>query len=292
MMHVSRYTLLWAALALPSAASATCQPSFVQAAGTITVRPSSLDDQYAAERMELRLRNDGDTPCSLRLVAARDLAASESDVPPYGLSGPVGAITPLASQVAGGQAGSATPIEIPAGGQIVVHHDVRFEAGWGTRAGDYFEELQFALLQAGDQTELASTRVRLHLAIPATARIRFAGDGRVGPARVEMGALSPTMPTHSPPFAIRVLSTSPYRMQLQSENAGALARIGGTDRAPYRIEVGGKALNLSGGGDGIMVNRHTSRTGDVHPVAITIEPDPLRHAGSYSDRVTVTVTPI
>ena len=291
-MRLRHVLILSALAAFPAAAGATCTPAFVQGPGTVVIRPLSLDTGQASERFELRVRNDGDSACSLRLVVGRDLAARSADFPAYSMSGPFGTIAINAGQAMAGQGAAAAPVQLAAGAQIVLSHDVRVEAGWGSAAGEKLEELQFALLSAEDQSELATLRVRLRLEIPTTALIRFAGASSGGPARVDMGTLSPTSPTRSPPFAIRVLSTAPYRMDLESENRGALARIGGPDRAPYRLSVGGQAMNLRQGTDGFLVSRHTGRTGDVHAVSIIVDPDPLRHAGRYSDRIMVAVTPL
>jgi hypothetical protein len=165
--------------------------------------------------------------------------------------------------------------------------------GWGFESGIYDQALEFFLTARTGQSELATQRTQLSLNIPAIARIRFAGAGNArGSTSVEMGTLSPNAVSTSPPFAIRVLSTAGYQMDLESQNAGALRRVDGPEVIPYRMMVSGRPMNLKGGGDRIQVASHTGSTGNVHPVSVVVDPDPTMHAGNYRDRITVTVTPM
>lgn len=281
------------ALALAPAAHAECVPSFVEGSNVVTITPAGLDTPQVTERFYVRLRNAGDTVCELKLAVGRDIAASSASFPNYTLTGPFGNLQVTDSSAAAANTSSSSDVIVPAGGEVSVPYDIRLNVGWGSEAGDYDQQLEFYLLSRATAEQLGVQRTQLSLTVPTVARIRFAGaSGAGGPARVEMGTLSPLAPTVSPPFAIRVLSTSGYQMQLASQNAGALQRDGGSERIPYRMTVDGRLLNLSGGGDMINVGNHTGSTGDVHPVSIVIDPDATRHAGNYDDRVTVTVTPI
>ena len=107
-----------------------------------------------------------------------------------------------------------------------------------------------------------------------------------------MGPILTSGPTRSPPFALRILSTAAYRIDLVSANRGALRRAGGADLIPYELTLGGQSMDLAAGVDSVRVGRHTSSVGDVHRVGIVINPDPRYHAGEYADHVTVTVTTI
>lgn len=277
-----------------TAASAECVPSFVSGANSVTITPSgSFDNAEVAERFQVRLRNDGDTVCELRLAVGRDIAASDAGFPDYRLVGPTGNVAINDVDTARTSARSAVNIVIPTRGETAIPFDVRMALGWGFESGTYDQALEFFLLPRNGQGEIARQRTQLSLNIPAVARIRFAGaGGGRGAASVEMGTLSPNATSTSPPFAIRVLSTAGYQMALESENSGKLRRIGGPEVIPYRMTVSGRAMNLARGGDRISVASHTGSTGNVHPVAVVIDPDPTMHAGNYSDRVTVTVTPM
>lgn len=277
---------------LPTAASAACEPGFADNSNSVRINPSpNLDDGRIVDRFEIRVRNSGDEVCSVRLGVSRDLAASDSRFPTYELSGPSGAI-PLASLTApSATSAGSTAVVVPAGEEISVPFVIRTQVGWGSEAGTFSQQLIFTLQPEGQANDLKVQRTGLVLDVPSAARIRFAGaQGSDGPGMLDMGQLSQETATLSPPFAIRVLSTAGYQMQLVSQNGGSLVRQGSSERIPYDLSIGGRRLRMEGGGDEIRAGRHTSSAGDVHPVSIVIKPDPNWHAGDYSDRVTVTVS--
>lgn len=296
-MRAYRYLPMgFAALAalLPATAFAACEASFVDGTNVVNLRPSaSFDNQPLVESFVIRVRNSGDEVCSVRLGVGRTLAATSSAFPTYSLTGPNGLETVSATTVTTEMAGVGKEYIVPANGEVSIPYEVRMAIGWGAEAGLYTDELVFSLRDAESGDAIANKKLQLDLAIPQTARIRFAGaSGTDGPARIEMGPISTTAPTRSPPFALRVLSTSAYRIELVSQNGGALRRAGTRDLIPYQMTLGSQPMNLGGGGDSVRVARHTSSVGDVHPVTIVINPSPEYHAGEYSDRVTVTVTTI
>lgn len=277
-----------------TAAHAECVPSFVAGGNSVSITPSgSFDEGRVTERFYVRLRNDGDTVCELRLAVGRDVAASDPNFPEFQLMGPNGGVAIHDTDASRSNAQSATDIIIPIGGETNVPFDINMKLGWGFESGLYDQALEFVLLSRSGQTELGTQRTLLSLNIPSVARIRFAGAGGTrGVASLEMGTLSPHAPTTSPPFAIRVLSTAGYQMDLESENYGALRRVDGPEVIPYRMTVSGRPMNLKGGGDRVTVAAHTGSTGNVHPVVVAVDPDPAMHAGHYRDRITVTVTPM
>ena len=290
---------------LPVAANAACEPSFVEGSNIVTITPPvSFDNQRLVERFSVRVRNDGSEVCTLRLGVGREIASTGLRFPVYSLTGPSGNEPVAGLSGTGDSTGFGSEFIVPANGQVSVPYELRMAVGWGSEAGTYAEDLVFQLLDvqsgreiAGQRTRsgraITNQRTRLSLEIPRSTRIRFAGASRGdGPARIEMGPLSATAPTRSPPFALRILSTSAYRIDLVSQNRGALRRSDGPDLIPYRMTLGGQAVNLSGAAYSRQIGRATSSVGDVHPVTIVIDPDSTRHAGQYSDRVTVTVTAI
>ncbi len=293
-MHAAWGATLILAAFLPTTARAACEPTFATGSTVVTLTPMpSFDDQQIAERFQLEIRNSGSDLCTLRLSVGRDTAASDPNFPAYTLSSPSGAIP--AAALAGGEDSAGSPggitVTVPANGRVVVPYDVRLSVGWGIEARTYDQELIYRLHSTDSQDELAIQRTRLSLTIPTAARIRFSGASATDGAPIlDMGALSATGRTVSPPFAIRVLSTAPYRVELSSENFGKLRRVDGPDLIPYRLSVSNQIVDLTAGGAFIRVPGHTGPTGNVHPVAIEIGPDPARHAGNYSDRVTVTVS--
>jgi hypothetical protein len=287
------YSLPIALAAIPAGAHAACEPSFVSTTQTVVLIPTSLDGGPLIERFDVRVRNDGDTTCTLRLAIGREQGPPTQGFPNFSLTGPGGNIPVVPVQAATSNPNTRVNITIPAGQETVVSYEVRINVGWGDEAGNLEQELVHLLLPENGNSEFATARTILSLTVPLSVRVRFAGAfGENGPATVEMGLLSPTATTYSPPFAIRVLSNSRYRMDLVSQNAGALVRVGGTERVPYQMTVGSMPVNLAGAGAVINVPTRPGVSGDVHPVSIAIGPDAERHAGDYSDRVTVTVTAI
>lgn len=279
---------------LPAAASAACEPSFAEGSNTVRlIPPVSFENRQLIENFVVRVRNSGDEPCRLRLGVGRDVPSGADQFPPYSLTGPDGNVPVPTLAGAANNGGFGSEFVVPANGQVSIPYDVRMSVGWGSEAGTFTEDLIFQIFDSRPGRPVLSQITQLVLEIPKVALIRFAGASGVdGPASIEMGPLSPTAPTRSPPFALRVLSTAGYRMDFTSENMGSLRRIGGVNPIPYEMTVRGVNLNLDGVSDPIQSARHTSSVGDVYPVKIVIQPDPEYPAGLYSDRVTVTVTAI
>ncbi|WP_176598765.1 hypothetical protein [Sphingobium sp. 15-1] len=291
MRRFCRY-LGFASLMVPGHAWADCQPSFVDGPREVRLAAGdSMDQRQLTEPFRIMVRNDGDSECRLRLRVTRDLGASDASFPNYMLNGPGGNISVT----------SASPADVSSGGGVVilqphgrtsVGYTVNVPVNWGMRSGDYRQQLVFALSEDSGNVPLDEVQLRLKLEIPATARIRFAGvGGEGGTARIDLGELSTTMRTVSQPFAVRVLSTSGYQLRFASQYGGVLRRIDGPEVIPYRLSVDGRAFNMATG-DQINVGEHTGSQGDVHGISITVDPDPTWHAGKYTDRVTVAVTPI
>lgn len=282
-------------MSAPSMALADCDPGFVSTTALVDIRTPSLDEQQVSDRFFVEVRNSGADACTLRLAVGRDMATSRSGFPSFSLSGPTGMVPAAAIPAAatGADPRTAIMIHVPAEGTVRVPYDVSFKVNWGMASGDYEQELIYELYEEESQQALGSQRTRLNLSIPAVARVRFSGaSGGDGPSQLAMGVLSSTSQTHSPPFAVRVQSTSAYRIELMSQNGGALLRANGPDRIAYRLTLDGEVLDLKGAGDFATGNGHTSPTGTVHPLRVVIDPDPTRHAGTYSDRVTITITPL
>lgn len=290
-MRQFSYLLGLVLAAVPGAAMAECAPRFADGPREVRLTASdSMDKQQLSHRFRVTLRNDGDTECKLRVRVTRDLGASDGSFPNYTLTGPGGNIAVTSASPSDVSSGGGVII-VPPGGLTPVTYDVAIPVGWGMRSGDYRQQLIFALSHDGGNDTLASSQVALKLEIPATARIRFAGVNGEGGARINLGTLSTTTRTVSSPFVVRVLSTASYQLRLSSQNGGNLRRTDGADVIPYQLSVGGVPFNMMLGGQ-LNVGQHTASQGDVHAVLVTVDPDPTWHAGQYTDRVTVDVTPI
>lgn len=293
-MRLSRWIAVTAAVAapglVPGIAYADCVPSFVD--GPIVVNLSandSMDDGQLNDNFKVRIRNDGNSQCRLRLTVSRDDGASDPGFPTYKLTGAGAAI-----QINGGSpadfSGGGKLVVLPGSGESPSTYTVHIPVGWGMKSGDYAQQLVFAITEDGGNQQLGSQQVKLALRIPATSRLRF--DGATGGgARIDLGTLRTEGPTVSDPFGVRVLSTAGYQLRFVSGNGGKLRRIDGPDTIPYEMIVDGRPMNLLAG-DQILGSDHTGPMGDLHPVIVTVRADPTYHAGNYSDRITVSVTPI
>lgn len=275
-----------------TAAQADCNPSFVDGSATIRLTPpTSFSNDLLIEPFQVRIKNSGDEACVLRLGVGRRIPGGSQQFPAYSVTGPNGKV-PLPSL--GGAANNGvygTEFTVPAGEQIILSYNVRMNVGWGFEAGVFTEDLVFQVFEGQPRRPVITQDRQLLLEIPRMALIRFAGiSGLDGPALIEMGALSPNAVTNSPPFALRVLSTSGYRMELVSDNGGALRQTDGNYLIPYALSLDGKKIDLSGAPSAVQTNHHTSSLGDVHPVKISVRPNPEYPAGEYSDRVFVAVT--
>jgi hypothetical protein len=280
------------AILAPTVAHADCSPNFVEGAKEVYLAANdSMDNVQLTDSFQLRLRNDSSEECRIRLSATRDLGASDPAFPEFRLSGPTGTLHINSASPADVSGGGAVLV-IPPHGETPVSFTVAMPVGWGMRSGDYVEQLVFGVGLNGRQVLLDTEQVRLRLHIPATSRLRFAGAlGQGGAARIDLGQLSTSAPTTSAPFGVRVFSTSGYQLRFVSQSGGYLERVDGPDKIQYQMYVDGRPLNLVAG-DQIMTARYTPSLGDIHPVSIVVQPDTTWHAGNYSDRVTVSVTPI
>lgn len=293
-MRASRWLLTALAAMLPTVAHASCEASFVDGSNIVNITPTqSFDNQRLVERFTISVRNTGDQPCTLRIGIGQTLDTTANRFPAYSLTGPGGMEVVTGLTDVSNSTGFGSEFLVAADSLISVPYEVRLAVGWGSEAGLYSQDLVFQLLDAQSGESLATQRMQLNLDIPRVALIRFAGaSGADGPPRIEMGPILTNGPTRSPPFALRILSTAAYRIDLVSANSGALRRAGGTDLIPYELTLGGQSMDLAAGADSVRVGRHTTSVGDVHRVGIVINPDPRYHAGEYADHVTVTVTTI
>lgn len=276
--------------AVPGIALADCTPSFVDGPMVVSLAANdSMDNGQLNENFKIRIRNDGNSQCQLRLTVSRDDGASDPGFPAYKLTG-AGAAIQINPGSPADFSGSGQKVVVRPSGENPSTYTVHIPVGWGMKSGEYAQQLVFAITEDGSNTQLATQQVKLALRIPATSRLRF--DGATGGgARIDLGTLRTEGPTISDPFGVRVLSTAGYQLRFSSGNGGKLRRVDGSDTIPYEMLVDGRLMNLLLG-DQIIGADHTTSSGDLHPVVVTVRPDPTYHAGNYTDRITVSVTPI
>ena len=279
-----------AALALAAPAQA-CDLRFSQETYSINL-PAAGPDKVAPalERLPVTIENIGTTECAFRVGVAREGVENVVEFPTTQVSTPFGPIfladllrTPAASST-----GNVSRHTLPAGEELIIVYRFASRADWNNKADDYYEELVLTAYEDGTGAELDSARALISLAIQSATNIRFVG----GVDRLDLGTLSQDESTRSPPFALRVFSTAPYKLTISSRNGGVLTHVTGTAQIPYRMQLEGSDLDLDGAGDERFYSEPTGNLGQVLPVSVTVGPQRNMPAGKYEDLITVSITTI
>ncbi|MBA4752101.1 MAG: hypothetical protein H2055_07730 [Sphingopyxis sp.] len=277
-----------AMIALPQLGEA-CEATIATSTPAVQIRPSpSFSDASSRERFSVTVRNGDDQTCDLALEISADPAFASSTFPAYRIAGPGGAIE-LGAQMpsAVGSGNLSFPVQIGSEAEQRLNYDVSVKLDWDLAAAPYEQRINFRLVDRTTSRVLDETQISLIVIVPLSSRLDFVGNSN----RLDLGVIALDRPTTAPPFGVRVYSTSGYNLQFASENSGALISREGTGRLPYRMTVEGRELDLSAGSDRLLSADKSGATGDIYGVGVTVLPDANQRAGSYSDRVTVTVTP-
>lgn len=274
--------------ALPAAA---CDLEFNRSDQSIRLTPGASEiDEPLRETVNVTVRNRSDRECTFELGFAKDASASDSDFPPTRVFGPGGQIrVQHVSGASYGRGGGYLLKQTIAGNsELNVEFGFAIDLGWGAKSGTYNQGYIVSLLDEQDNTLIRSSEINLLLDVPPAVRLRFVGNVD----RLDLGMLSDKRTTVSPPFGIRVFSTSPYEVAVSSENRGALVQQNGRARIPYFMKMAGRQLDLAAASDILTFPNSPGRLGRVLPIVVVVPPDDNRPAGRYSDRITVTVSTI
>jgi hypothetical protein len=275
---------------LPAPALAECQASLVPGRSSVNVDGMTIGaGLHTDESTGISIRNAGDSPCILRLRIVRGLAGGDPFAPLFQIVGPAGEIEILPFSETSGTSRSDVPADVGANSSRTIRLNFRVDSGWGLRAGRYVEQLRLLLIDENG-TELGSDFISLRMNVPQAAALRIFGaaGGGEGPARMDLGQLSSTRETRSAPFQVRVWSTAPYNVTFGSDNGGYLVHANGLDRIRYQLTVDSRQVDLTSPSETHFPS-HTGAAGDIHPLELLVGPVTAL-AGSYSDRVTITIT--
>ncbi|WP_338243151.1 hypothetical protein [Aurantiacibacter hainanensis] len=276
------------AAAFPALPAAACDAKLEMLDPAIDIRPSpSFSEASSREQIRIRVANEGTTTCVLELELALDPAFA-GPFPTYSIVGPGGVIE-FSAQTGSGVSAPAPlrmPITLNAGVETTLEYAVAANVTWEMQAGSYDRRIDVALFDAADGSRLDDAQVELGVTVPLSSRIDFVGNVD----RIDLGQLEFDRENVSPPFGIRVYSTSTYNMEMDSENAGNLRQEGGDALLPYAMSVSGQEINLASGSQVIAGLGKSAETGDVYGVLVRVRPEHTTPAGRYSDRLTVTVT--
>lgn len=309
-MRYTTFFALIAMLAVPGTAiAADCQPAFIDRDPFVTINGSKIEPGgQSTEDLQLRIRNtagEADSSpgmsapvniafCQTTLRISQIAASLNPDFPYYSLQAFGNQrVEILPDPASGGTANSDIIINnvlSDAQGQTVPIQ-ISVPTEWGIKGGTFTEQLQLSLIgETGsivDRTTLTTTIV-----IPSAVSMRLVGavvgDGSAGPARIDLGNLSSSSETRSDNFSALILSTTPYTVELNSNNQGNLLHDQGREKIPYRLYFDEQEVNLDGAFE-IPYPTSTPQSGDRRPMSIVVPPV-VALAGRYSDRITMTVT--
>lgn len=242
----------------------------------------------ALERLPVQVKNVGSESCAFKLGIARENLGGVDVFPPTQISAPFGPIY-LADLVPASSATAATNTSshtLSAGETLTIIYRFAVRADWNSKAGDYYEELVLTVYDDQTNEALDTARAQVFLGVPPSTNIRFVGNSK----RLDLGTISPNGVTRSPPFGIRVFSTSPYKLTVTSTNGGVLTNSAASAEIDYRMDLDGQAVDL-GTGEERFYSEPTGNLGKVMQVRVTVGPQPNKPAGTYRDLITVSVTP-
>lgn len=278
-------------IATPAFAAPDCQPEFVDSTETVNVTNVEVGlGEFSRESFNIRVRNAGQGPCNATIRFTR-VGAATIDMPAFSLRSGGTTLDVLAE---GGTPTLNSDLIIPnapAGPQgRAVPFQITIPSEWGLKAGNYGEQIELSLLDVNG-VEVDSLLLNINIRVPEAVALRVVGaTGNGDVARINLGNLSSSAVTTSDPFAVRIWSTSGYRVAFASDNGGRLVHADNLDRFAYKLYFDGQSVNLAGA-DSFVFPDHTPSLGRIHP--LRVEAGPVRaRAGFYEDRVTVTVTPV
>lgn len=295
--NVAKYALPGLLLVIPASLSAQpateCALSFSERAITVTLLPAELGAGESVAgtetaRIETPRGGGSSSACVASLRVSR--ITSATDFPNYSLTADNKPVVPSVNESSGGP-GSDVNFSIPAN-QSARSVDLRAVASaeWGLQAGRRTERLQLSIV-ARNGAILDRIPFNIEIDIPKAVDVMFVGaSGASRASQVDLGNLSATERTVSQPFGVRIWSSSSYRFQFRSQNAGLLQHRGGLDAIPYELFVDGQRYQLgSASGASLSQGSATAAGGDLFGLTVEV---PARRsvAGDYQDQLTVNVT--
>ena len=290
-MHNFVKVLAFAALFSTPAMAKDCEPQFAEPSTTVTVSGVTIGaNEVSRENFNIRVRNDGNGRCTANIRVARLDGANVGAPLTYNLRSGSNTIDILPTEGSAATAESDFLVNgIPGGSNgRAVPFIVTVPTRWGLEAG--FRSEQFLLSLLDSAGEVVDRHIlTINMTIPSSVSMRLVGATGTDSIRsVQLGTIGKDKPNQSDPFGVRVWSTSPYSVSFSSENAGVLEHEAGLDRIPYDLRMDDMLVNLAAGSE-FTIPSVAPPLGIIHRLSIKAGPAAAR-AGSYSDRVTVTVS--
>ncbi|WP_284734384.1 hypothetical protein [Sphingosinicella terrae] len=185
---------------------------------------------------------------------------------------------------------SRRSVAVPPRGQQVVQYRLIVDEAGLSRSGLHEQRVE---LQAEDLEGVPITSRQLVLGVDVlpSATLGLSGAFRLnnGQAQVDLGELQEGVA--EVPLQLRVQSTGPYKLTLESMNNGRLVLPGTDWFVSYGLALGGQSITLSGGR-----GEYTGTTPNMHQdslaVRFQIGDVSDRRAGIYRDIISVAVSPL
>ena len=270
---------------------ADCTARFAEDSVTITLLANDLGhDKFAIGDEDIRISSGPDPrenrACNTIVRISR--LSSDQSFPDYTLTSAGRLVRPSPSEGVGGSSDLDVTVPASTAGRTL-NFQATASTDWGILSGQFVERLQASLI---DRSGVVIDRmaVNLVLQVPKTVDVMFVGAMGTGrTSTVNLGELSAAAPTESPPFGVRIWSSSPYSFAFVSENRGQLVHDMGMDQIPYRLVIDGLQQALDGTAAPMNGMQASGSGGDFYPLRLTV---PARRsvAGNYADRITVSVT--
>lgn len=285
--------IAFASLFSSPAMAKDCAPEFTEASTTVTVGGVNVGaNEVSRENFNIRVRNEGRGRCTASIRVARIDGANIGSPLAYSLRSGSNSIDILPTEASAATAESDFLVNgIPGGANgRAVPFIVTVPTRWGIEAGFRSEQFLLTLLDAAGEV-LDRHVLTINMQIPSSVSMRLVGATGTETIRsINLGTIGKERPNQSDPFGVRVWSTSPYSVSFTSENAGVLAHEAGLDQIPYDLRMDNMLVNLVTGSE-FTIPSVAPPLGIIHRLSVQAGPATAR-AGSYSDRVTVTVSPL
>jgi hypothetical protein len=254
-----------------------------------------FSDGAAASAYDVLFVNEGDGDC-------RFYPRFDTDQATLGLRADAGPAVPYtlldmtshydATPIAGRTVRRATnqPVVIASRGQQLVRYILNVP-GEGIGGDGLFTQRLLLTAEDLSGSPLSQRQLVVGLRVAPSATLSLAGafTRNGSQADIDLGDLSQGAPAI--PLNLQVFSTRGYRLAVESLNGGRL-RLGGTGwMIPYTLLIQGKAVRFGESG-GYLSGNNSILHRDSLPLAFSIGSVADYRAGSYSDVLTISISPI
>ncbi len=175
--------------------------------------------------------------------------------------------------------------------QNAINFYVRFESGQYSMSGNLSTTLVARVIEKNTQVIITDKKFELEVTVDPKAAVYFSGLAE-RETYVDLGRLTTNKLITSLP-KLRVVSTAPYKLTFESENAGQLIQQKNypDGQIDYLLAVNKQTLSLISGKKTWDASSMSSQLGDLLDLSMTIGNTDNKPAGQYQDTITISVLP-